>query len=85
MKMNVISVIFDPFSLLLPTMKQSEDQNLGEQFYYLILSYTQSIPNCKSFDFFNIKFDHSSYSKFYTKYHFFVVYWFINKSSSRMT
>jgi len=32
---------------------------------------TQYIPNCKSFDFFNIKFDHSSYSKFYSKYHFF--------------
>jgi len=35
--------------------------------------YTQSIPNCKSFDFFNIKFDHSSYSKFCKKYHFFLL------------
>ena len=54
--------------------------------YANIYQYTQSIPNYKSFDFFNIKFDHSSYSKFYTKYYFFfVVYWFINKSSSRVT
>jgi len=34
---------------------------------------TQFIPNCKSFDFFNIKFDHSSYSKFCTKYHSFLL------------
>ena len=32
---------------------------------------TQSIPNCKTFDFFDTKFDHSSYSKICVKYHFF--------------
>ena len=37
----------------------------------ILLQCTQSILNCKSFDFFNIKFDHSSYSKFCTKYHLF--------------
>jgi len=50
-----------------------------------VLKSTQSVPNCKSFDFFNINFDHSSYSKFYTKYHFFCCVLVINKSSSRMT
>ena len=30
-----------------------------------------SILNCSSFDFFNSKFDHSFYSKIYTKYYFF--------------
>ena len=49
------------------------------------ISITQSIPNYKTFDFFDIKFDHSSYSKICVKYHFFVVVWFINKNSSRMT
>ena len=32
---------------------------------------TPSVPNCSSFDFFNPKFDHSSYSKIYTKHRFF--------------
>jgi len=31
--------------------------------FILCLRYTPSIPNYKSFDFFNFKFDHSSYSK----------------------
>ena len=35
------------------------------------LQATQSILNCKTFDFFDTKFDHSSYSKIYVKYHFF--------------
>jgi hypothetical protein len=33
---------------------------------------TQSIPNYKTFDFFNTKFDHSFYSKIYAKYNFFL-------------
>ena len=33
--------------------------------------HTPSVPNYKSFDFFNPKFDHSSYSKIYAKHHFF--------------
>jgi len=57
----------------------------GKEDLHYTQYYTQFIPNCKSFDFFNIKFDHSSYLKFCIKYHFFVVYWFINKSSSKMT
>ena len=32
---------------------------------------TPSVSNYRSFDFFNPKFDHSSYSKIYAKYHFF--------------
>jgi len=40
--------------------------------------------NYKTFDFFDTKFDHSSDLKFY-KYHFFVVAYFINKSSLKMT
>ena len=32
---------------------------------------TPSVPNYRSFDFFNLKFDHSSYSKICTKYQFF--------------
>ena len=32
---------------------------------------TRSISNCRSFDFFDQKFDHSSYSKICAKYHFF--------------
>jgi hypothetical protein len=32
---------------------------------------TKSIPNYSSFDFFNPKFDHSSYLKICVKYHFF--------------
>jgi hypothetical protein len=35
------------------------------------LASTQSIPNYKTFDFFDTKFDHSSYSRIYVKYHFF--------------
>ena len=46
---------------------------------------TLSIPNYRSFDFFDIKFDHSSYSKIYVKYHFFVSACFINTSTSRIT
>ena len=37
----------------------------------LKLGSTQSILNCKTFDFFDTKFDHSSYSKIYAKHHFF--------------
>ena len=36
-----------------------------------VLGNTQSILNYKTFDFFDIKFDHSSYSKICVKYHFF--------------
>ena len=32
---------------------------------------TPSVPNCRSLDFFNPKFDHSSYSKICAKHHFF--------------
>jgi hypothetical protein len=32
---------------------------------------TQFIPNYKTFDFFDTKFDHSFYLKNYAKYHFF--------------
>ena len=42
---------------------------------------TKSVPNYRSFDFFDLKFDHSSYSKIYVKYPFFVMACFINKSS----
>jgi hypothetical protein len=36
---------------------------------------TPSIPNYKTFDFFDIKFDHSSYSKnFFAKHHFFLLW-----------
>ena len=31
---------------------------------------TPSVSNYRSFDFFDLKFDHSSYLKNYTKYHF---------------
>ena len=37
-------------------------------FWSTILQNTPSIPNCKSFDFFYPKFDHSSYSKNLCKY-----------------
>ena len=37
----------------------------------LVVHYTPSVPNYRSFDFFHLKFDHSSYSKIYAKYHFF--------------
>jgi len=30
-----------------------------------------SVPNYRTFDFFNLKFDYSSYSKIRAKYHFF--------------
>ena len=33
--------------------------------------HTPSLPNYKSFDFFNLKFNHSSYLKICVKYHFF--------------
>jgi hypothetical protein len=36
-----------------------------------VLSGTPSIPNYKTFDFFDTKFDHSSYSKICAKYKFF--------------
>ena len=46
---------------------------------------TLSVSNYRSFDFFYLKFDHSSYSKNYAKYNFFfVVDCFINTRSSRM-
>jgi len=35
------------------------------------LSNNPSVRNYSSFDFFNPKFDHSSYSKIYAKYHLF--------------
>ena len=37
----------------------------------LILLTTPIVSNYRSFDFFNLKFDHSSYSKIYVKHHFF--------------
>jgi hypothetical protein len=48
----------------------------------MLLPPTPSIPNYNSFDFFDPKFDHSSYSKIYAKYHIFCCV-FINKSSSK--
>ena len=38
---------------------------------FYMYKYTPSVPNYRSFDFFNPKFDNSSYSKIYAKYHFF--------------
>jgi len=38
---------------------------------YPRMASAQSILNCKTFDFFDIKFDYSSCSKFCVKYHFF--------------
>ena len=38
---------------------------------YRSLSVNTFVPNYRSFDFFDPKFDHSSYSKIYAKYHFF--------------
>jgi len=32
-------------------------------FLWNLIAYTPSVPNCRSFDFFDPKFDHSSYSK----------------------
>jgi len=46
---------------------------------------TPSVLSYRSFDFFNIKFDHLSHSKIYVKYHFFIVVFFINTSPSRIT
>ena len=46
-------------------------------------SVSNSVSNCRSFDFFNPKFDHSSYSKICAKYHFFIVACFISTSSWR--
>ena len=36
----------------------------------VVRAVTPSVPNCRSFDFFNPKFDHSSYSKICVKHHF---------------
>ena len=36
-----------------------------------MITITPSVSNYSSFDFFNSKFDHSFYSKIYTKHHFF--------------
>ena len=44
-------------------------------------SSTPSVPNYRSFDFFDTKFDHSSYSKICAKHHFFIVACFISTSS----
>jgi hypothetical protein len=38
---------------------------------FLFMQATQFISNYKTFDFFDIKFDHSSYSKICAKYQFF--------------
>ena len=45
---------------------------------------TKSVPNYSSVDFLDPKFDRSSYSKIYAKYHFFCC-GLVNKNSSRMT
>jgi len=56
--------------------KENEKNNYTKcSSYSSILNLSQII---KTFDFSNIKFDYSSYSKIYAKYHFFVVVWFIN-------
>jgi hypothetical protein len=47
--------------------------SIAQQCKMLLQSSTRSIPNYKSFNFLNIKFDHSSYSKFCTKYYFFLL------------
>ena len=46
-----------------------------------LLIHTPSVPNYKSFDFFNLKFDHSSYSKIYANITSFVVACFMNTPS----
>ena len=48
----------------------------------IIVKDTSCIPNFKTIDFFDTKFDHLSYSKNYTNITFFIVAQFINKSSS---
>ena len=45
-------------------------QNVAD-YYSTKIKNTPSVSNYKSFDFFNLKFDHSSYSKICTKYRFF--------------
>jgi len=45
--------------------------------YKLVEILSPSVLNYMSFDFFDYKFDHSSYSKFCIKYHFFVMACFI--------
>ena len=60
-KMYLLSLILKKeFELCIPVLVVCE-----------ILHITSSIPNYKTFDFFDTKFDHSSYSKIYVKYHFF--------------
>ena len=74
-------------SVLFPRDRSWFIYTLSNSFDQIILSpatilynTTPSIPNYRSFDFFNPKFDHSSYLKICAKHHFFVVACFINTS-----
>ena len=42
--------------------------------FIIVLLGTPSVPNCRSFDFFNSKFDYSSYLKICAKHHFFLLW-----------
>ena len=50
-----------------------------------LLHRTPSVSNYRSIDFFYSKFDYSSYLKIYVNYHIFVVSYFINTTSSKIT